>query len=133
MNKFNKVMICLGMAMMVLILSGNSAIQKCSAMSFESGNRVFLNTWRVNYPDDENTQWYATITDKDFMGLGSYIIDETALPDRFTYRVTLHLNDNPKVFYWVKISEGTRGYGMTVQKVDNAWHHVLNGWRGINQ
>lgn len=128
-----KVSACFGILVMLLILSGYDVTKKCFAMSFEQGNRVFLSTWRVNYPDDENTQWYTTITENDFMGLGGYTVDETALPDRFTYRVTLHLNDNPKVYYWVKISEGTRGYGMKVQKVDGAWHHVLNGWRGIKQ
>lgn len=110
----------------------NMNMQACFAMSFEGGKRIFLSTWRLNYPNDETNQWYETITDNNFLGLGSYTIDEIAMPDQFSYRVTLHLNENPKAVYWVKIREGSHGHGMKVYKVDNAWHHVLDGWRSIN-
>jgi len=115
----------------MIVVPGNMLSHAYADMSFDNGPSVFKSTWRVNYPNDPSTEWYATITDGDFLGMGSYTIDETALPSRFQYRVTLHLDSDPNVYYWVKINEGIHGYGMEVTKADKSWHHVLDGWRSI--
>ncbi|WP_019555347.1 hypothetical protein [Propionispira raffinosivorans] len=100
-------------------------------MSFDTGKDIFQSTWKVNYPNDLSIQWYAAITDDDFLGMGSYTIDETALPSPSQYRITIHLNNEPNVYYWVRIYEGIHGYSMKIEKADKGWHHVLDGWRSI--
>ncbi len=119
--------------MSMVVVPINMIPQAYADMSFDNGPSVLKSTWRVNYPNDPSAQWYATITDDDFLGMGNYTIDETALPGRFQYRVTLHLDSDTNVYYWVRINEGIHGYGMEITKADKSWHHVLDGWRAINQ
>ena len=122
------------LAVMSMVLAPiNMLPQALAEMTFDKGKSIFQSTWTVNYPNDSSTQWYASITNDDFLGMGSYTIDETALPTPSQYRVTLHLNSEPNVYYWVRIKEGIHGYGMEVTKADSSWHHVLDGWRAINQ
>jgi hypothetical protein len=134
MVKTKNLVIGLLLAVMAMVVVPNSMLPRAYAdMSFDTGKAIFKSTWRVNYPNDPSTQWYATITDDDFLGMGSYTIDETALPSRFQYRITVHLDNEPNVYYWVRINEGIHGYGMEVTKADKSWNHVLDGWRSIKQ
>lgn len=134
MMKVKSFVIGLLLAVMSMVLAPINMLSQAHAeMSFDRGKSILQSTWTVNYPNDPSTQWYAAITDDDFLGMGSYTIDETALPTPSQYRVTLHLDSEPNVYYWVRINEGIHGYGMKVTKADNSWHHVLEGWRAINQ
>ena len=130
-----KVVVGLMLSIMAVLLAPACFLgQAHASMSIERGKQVFQSTWKVYYPNDYENAWYSTITDENFLDMGSYTIDEMALPDNRTkFRVTLHLDSEPRVFYWVYISEGIHGYSMKIDKAtDSKWYrNVLNGWRSI--
>lgn len=107
--------------------------QAHAEMSLERGKRVFQSTWKVYYPNDAEHAWLSTITEDDFLEMGSYTVDEMDLPEKPKFRITLHLDSEPKVFYTVYINGGVRGYTMKIDKViDRKVHrNVLAGWRSI--
>lgn len=129
-----KIVTCLMVGIMALVFMPAGFLTQAHAeMSIDKGKRVFQSTWKVYYPDDTEHAWISTITDDDFFEMGSYTIDEMVLPDKWKFRITLHLDSTPNVFYWVYINEGVRGYSMKIDKAaDGKWYrNVLAGWRSI--